>query len=158
RLEAGHAGRTSDVSGELAKHFQGGRDQRRALVYLEQAAVRAYDRHTYADVAAFVTPALALLAQAPSTPERARDELRLRRLHAAVLSQTSGYAAGALLENLTRMHGLCAELDVLDVRCDVLGSLCLLYANRGQLVEAGRIARELSEVAERLDPSALLQS
>src|SRR5262249_962297 len=73
-----------------------------------------------------------------------------------VLSQTAGYSASALLENLRRMQGLCSELDVPEALCDVLGSLCLLYANRGDLVEAERIASRLLELAERTTASAAL--
>src|SRR5262245_6164674 len=156
RLETGHAGQTFEVSAELAKHFQGGRDQRRSLIYLEQAALRAYARRAHADVVGCIKAALDVLRHVPVTAERARDELRLRRLYAMVLSQTAGYSASALLENLRRMQGLCSELDVPEALCDVLGSLCLLYANRGDLVEAERIASRLLELAERTTASAAL--
>ena len=52
-------------------------------------------------------PALRLLEELPDTPERARDELRLRPLYTVGLSQTAGYERPRLLENLTRTQALC---------------------------------------------------
>jgi len=158
RLEAGYAGRTAEVSGDLARHFQGSRDQPRALLYLEQSAMRGYDRQAYRDVVACLEPTLRLLRELPETPERAREELRLRRLYGIVLSQTTGYAADALLENLERTRGLGEQLADSAALLDVLGALCLLHANRGDLVRAGEVGEQLAELSERLDESAALVS
>ena len=157
-LEGAYAGRTAEISGELAAHFQGGRDGRRALVYLEQAAGRAYDRHAYRDVGACLEPAFHLLENQPDTVERARDELRLRRRYVTVLSQTAGYTADILRENLTRTQDLGRRLEDVPAQFDALSELCLLHANIGDLIGAEQIGRELGAVAERLDPSAALQA
>src|SRR5262245_14132888 len=157
RLEVGFAGRTAEVASDLARHFEGGRDQPRALVYLEQAATRAYDRRAYRDVIACLEPALRLLEQLPDMPERARDELRLRRLYAVVLSQTAGYASEALLENLKRTEALCARVGHLAAPVDVLCGLLLHHANGGDLVRAEAVGNQLSPMADRLGASAALQ-
>jgi DNA-binding winged helix-turn-helix (wHTH) protein len=158
RLEAGYAGRTVEASSELAKHFQGSRDQQRALVYLDQAATRAYDRRAYQDSLACLEPALRLLRQTPDTPDRARNELRMRRLYTVLLSQTAGYTADALRENLERTLGISEALGDAPARFDSLSALCLLHANAGDLAVAGRIGAQLSQLAERRDLSATLQS
>jgi DNA-binding winged helix-turn-helix (wHTH) protein len=158
RLEAGHAGRTAEVSGELAVHFQRSRDRRRAVAYLEQAAKRAYDRRGYRDAVASLEPALRLLGDLPDTPDRARDELRLRQLYSVVLSQTAGYAAEALLVNLMRTRSLCEQLADPAGLFDVLCEFCMLYGNRNDLPRAAEIGRELSPLSERLDASAALQA
>ncbi|HYB40629.1 MAG TPA: hypothetical protein VEL75_02605, partial [Candidatus Methylomirabilis sp.] len=158
RLEEGYAGRTAEVSSELARHFQGSRDPRRALTYLEQAATRAYERRGYRDVIACVEPALRLLAELPATPESARDELRLRRLHAVVLSQTAGYTAGAVLENLERIRILSGRLGDLAAHFDALSALYLLNANAGDLRRMDALDGPLLELAERLDASAVVQA
>jgi len=157
RLEVGFAGRTAEVASDLARHFEGGRDQPRALVYLEQAATRAYDRRAYRDVIACLEPALRLLEHLPDTPERARDELRLRRLYAVVLSQTAGYASEGLLENLKRTEALCGRRGDLAAHFDVLCELLLHHANGGDLVRAEAVGNQLSPMADRLGPSAALQ-
>jgi DNA-binding winged helix-turn-helix (wHTH) protein/tetratricopeptide (TPR) repeat protein len=159
RLEAAYAGRTTEISGELAAHFQTGRDGRRALAYLEQAALRAYDRRAYQDVIACLEPALRLLDAQPDTTERARDELRLRRLYGTVLSHTAGYTADILRENLTRTQDLGRQLEDVPAQFDALSELCLLHANIGDLLRAEEIGIELGAVAERrLDRSAALQA
>jgi DNA-binding winged helix-turn-helix (wHTH) protein len=158
RLEAGHSSRTAEVSGELAVHFQRSRDRRRAVAYLEQAAKRAYDRLGYRDAVASLELALPLLGELPETPDRARDELRLRQLYSIALSQTAGYAAEALLENLTRTRSLCEQLADPAGLFDVLCEFGMLYGNRNDLLQGAEIARELSPLAERLDTSAALQA
>ena len=158
RLEAGYATRTAEVSGELAIHFQRSRDRRRAVAYLEQAARRAYDRLAYSDAVASLDPALRLLGELPDTPERARDELRLRQLYTVGLSQTAGYVAEGLLENLTRARRLCEQLADPAGLFDVLCALCLLHSNGGDLREAERVGEELSPLSEQLNPSAVVEA
>jgi hypothetical protein len=158
RLQAGYAGRTAEISGELAIHFQRSRDRGRAVAYLEQAARRAYDRLVYRDAAASLESALRLLGELPETPERARDELRLRQLYTVVLFQTAGDAAEALLQNLTRARSLCEQLASPAGLFDVLGALCWLHANRGDMVQAERVGKELSPLSVRLDTSAVREA
>jgi DNA-binding winged helix-turn-helix (wHTH) protein/tetratricopeptide (TPR) repeat protein len=157
RLETGYEGHTAEAASELARHFEGGRNPRRSLVYLEQAATRAYDRRAYRDVIGCLEPALRILGDLPDTPERARDELKLRRLYAVVLSQTAGYAADVLLDNLERTQGLCERLGDVAALFDALSGLCLLHAARGDLVQAEKDGDRLSQIADRLDPSAALE-
>jgi DNA-binding winged helix-turn-helix (wHTH) protein len=157
RLEAGFTGRTAEVASELAWHFEVGRDQPRALTYLEQGATRAYDRRAYRDVIACLEPALRLLDSLPDAAERAGDELRLRRLYAAVLSQTAGYASDIVLDNLTRTLSLCERLAAAPARFDALCSLLLFHANGGDLVRAEAVGNQLAPLSARLSASAALQ-
>jgi DNA-binding winged helix-turn-helix (wHTH) protein len=158
RLEAGYAGQTGEASSELAKHFQESRDRRRALLYLEQAGTRAYDRRAYRDSAACLEPALRLLLETPDTPERARSELRMRRLYTIVVSQTAGYVAEALPDNLERMLALCDALGDVPAQFDSLAALCLLRGNAGELAVAEKVGAELALLVPRLDLSAAVQS
>ena len=157
RLEVGYAGRTFEASSELAKHFQGSHDRQRALVYLDQAATRASDRRAYRDSLACLEAALRLLRDTPDTPERARTELRMRRLYTIVSSQTAGYAAD-IRENLDRTLGLSELLGDSAARFDSLAALCLLHANAGELGDAEKIGGQLSQFVERPDLPAALQS
>jgi DNA-binding winged helix-turn-helix (wHTH) protein len=158
RLEEGYAGRAGEVSAELARHFQGGREPRRALVYLEQAARHAHDRLAYRDVIACLESAIALLGELADTPERARDELRLRRLYTSVLSQTAGERTEPVVENLNRSQALSERLGDIPAQFDTLGALYLLRSTRGNLREAEELGPRLAQLAERLDVSAALQS
>jgi len=157
RLEAAYAGRSGEAAAELARHFQFGQDRGRALIYLEQAAVQAYERRAFADVVACLDPALRLLHDAPDTPDRARIELRLRGLYTTVLSQTGGYTTEPLLDNLRRSRALCGELGDAAALFDVLTALFLLHAQGGQPRLAEELGIELSELCAQLDASAALQ-
>ena len=156
RQEKGYAGRTVEASRELARHFQASHDHRRALIYLDQAATRARDRGAYKDVIACLEPALLLLRELPETPTRARDELRLRRLHSAAMALTGGYAADALLESLTRIRELCVKLGDRAALFDTLAGLVMLHAS-SDLARAAEIGADLQRIGEGLDASADLQ-
>ena len=157
RLEDGYAGRTPEASSELARHFQGGRDQRRALLYLEQAATQAYAQRAYRDVIACLEPALAILGRLTETADRARDELRLRQLFTIALFLTSGHAADQVAENLKRTLELAEQLGDVAARFDVLSAVYLRRVIGGDLAGAEEIGVELSRVTESLDASASLQ-
>jgi DNA-binding winged helix-turn-helix (wHTH) protein/tetratricopeptide (TPR) repeat protein len=157
RLESGYTGQIGDVASELAEHFRAARDRRRALVYLEAAARRAYDRRAYRDVLASLEPALATLGMLPDTAERGRDELRLRALFAIVLSQTAGYTAANLFENVKRVRDLATQLDDVPAQFDALSELYLRHAMAGHFAEAEALGDPLAKLAERLGKSAPLQ-
>jgi hypothetical protein len=74
-----------------------------------------------------------------------------------VLSQTEGYAAHALLENLERTRILSERLEDTSAQFDSLSAACLLNANTGTS-PARRISPGACRLAERLDASAVLQS
>jgi hypothetical protein len=156
RLEAAYGGRAGEAAADLARHFQGSHDDRRALVYLEQAANQAYERRAYADVVATLVPALHLLDDLGDTPERRRLELQLRQLYASVLSQTAGYTTAGVLENLARMRVLCQQLGDAVGLFDALCTLYSFHANGGEIGLAERLDGELARLTERLDASAAL--
>jgi DNA-binding winged helix-turn-helix (wHTH) protein len=157
RLEEGYAGRTAEASSELARHFEAGRDHRRALRYLEEAATQAYERRAYRDVLACLEPGLALLRQLPDTPERDRDEIRLRGLYTIVLSQTAGPTPDALVENLRRTEALAERLDDPATLFDALAALSLERSTAGDLRAAEALYARLLEISGRLGASASLQ-
>jgi DNA-binding winged helix-turn-helix (wHTH) protein/tetratricopeptide (TPR) repeat protein len=157
-LESAYAGRGAEVASELARHFQGGRDHARAVVYLEQAANQANDRHAYREVLSCIAPALRLVKGLPETVDRARDELRLRRLYASVLSQTAGYERAELLDNLKRTQALCEQLGDTAALYDALSALYLMHATGGDLVTAEAMGAQILRLAHRVDASAALQA
>ena len=98
-----------------------------------------------------------MLNDLPDTPEHARDELGLRRLYAVVLSQTEGYAADAMLENLTRTQTLSEHLGDDAARFDALSALAMLYGSGGDRARTAEIVGQLSQLAERLGAAAALE-
>jgi hypothetical protein len=157
-LETAHAGRTAEVSRELATHFEQGGDRRRAVAYLGQVARRGHERSAYRDVIACIERALDLLRRLPEATDRHREELVLRQLYSVALSHTVGYSAESLRENLTRARDLCERLADSAALFDVLHGLAFFHANRGDCAEAERIGQRLTAMSERLGTFATLQA
>ena len=157
RLEAAFAGRTTEISSELARHFQLARDSQRALAYLEQAATRAHARRAYREVLSCLEAAQRLIADRPDTPDRARDELRLRRLSAAALSDTAGYSAPVTLQEFARMTALSERIGDDAALFEVLSGLFSLHFNNGDRLQRAAIEERLTPLAARLGGFAALQ-
>ena len=109
-LEAAHGERTAEIAGELADHFQRGRDRLRALSYLAAAASGALQRFAHREAGGYLETALALAKQLPDEGERRRRELDLRIALAPILNNTYGFASEELLQNCERALELCSEI------------------------------------------------
>src|SRR5262249_43197839 len=92
RVELGYAHRTGEIAGELAMHFEQGRDVERAVQYRRQAGEHALRQHGYREAAAHATRAIELLAALPDCPERVEQELMLQSMLGAALTATLGFA------------------------------------------------------------------
>jgi predicted ATPase len=77
-LEAGYGVQAGDIAAELAMHFERGRDARRAINYLREAADTAVRRYANAEAAHHLSKGLALLQALPATAERTQQELALQ--------------------------------------------------------------------------------
>ena len=107
RLERGHGERAGEIAGELAMHFEHGRDFERAARYREQAGENALRQHGYREAADHATRALESLRALPDSQERAQQELALQVVLGAALTATQGYAAPEVARR-TRAPASCA--------------------------------------------------
>jgi predicted ATPase len=99
RLSELFAGREADVAREMAMHFEAGGDWKRAAQALHMAAVRAEERHAYADAAESLEHALRIVENLPEKYRacEARDLLRILKearaaLGAGASSSEEGHA------------------------------------------------------------------
>jgi predicted ATPase len=69
RKEAGYRKRIQEVTAELARHFEQGRDYARAVEYLRQAGERALTRSACHEARAYFEQALSALSHLPETRE-----------------------------------------------------------------------------------------
>ena len=92
-LEAAYGERATEIAGELATHFERGRDYPRALRYLAAAAARARQRFAGREAIAYLEAAIALAARLPDEGERRRRELELRFALAPIQSDLAGPAS-----------------------------------------------------------------
>jgi hypothetical protein len=93
RLESAFGQRASSIAGELAVHFERGRDFARACTYLEEAAVTAVQRSAYVEARGHVDRALALIERLPPDRERLARDARVSLLLAQVVEATLGWGA-----------------------------------------------------------------
>jgi predicted ATPase len=158
RKEAGYGERVGEIAGELALHFERGRDYGRAVRYRQLAAEQALHRSGQRETLMHCEKGLALLSHLSATPERAHQELALRLCLSAVLATMHGYAAPVLEQNLQRAQALCQGLEATAEAASILVRLTRLH-----MVRADRAATEVlmaheEHLLERLhDTAALVQ-
>src|SRR5262245_26265101 len=88
RREGAYGVQTEEIATELAVHFERGREYKRAVQYLEQAARKALRRSAPREAIHHLTTALRLLQTLPETPERAQQELTLQTSLGLALTTT----------------------------------------------------------------------
>lgn len=148
RLDAAHGTHADGVAGELAMHFEHGRDLDRAIHYRHIAADAALRRHAHAETLEHAARALAVLATMPAAPERDLRELPLQTMRAAALIATSGWAAPAVEPAYTRARELCGRLGLTPQLFPVLLGLWGFSLMRGDLAGARDLCGQILEVAD----------
>jgi DNA-binding winged helix-turn-helix (wHTH) protein/predicted ATPase len=156
RLERGYRQSTGEIAGELAMHFERGRDFERALQYRRQAGEHALRQHGYREAATHATRALDLLRALPDTERRARLELSFQVMLAAALTATRGYAAPEVHGVYVRIRALCDRVEHTRELYPVLLVLVRFNLIRGALPAARDVARQLLTMAEAAHEPALL--
>ena len=131
RLERGYGQRAGEIAGELAMHFEHGRDFERAARYRRQAGEHALRQHAYREAADHAARALTLLRALPESPERPTQELTLQVLLGAALSATQGYAAPEVARTYARARELCEQVGDTAQLSPVLIGLGRFYLVRG---------------------------
>jgi len=159
RGEMIYGDRASEMAAELAVHFEQGRDYRRAVKFLHQAATNAAQRFAYHEVVALSRKGLELLTMLPDSPESAMQELRLLITLGPILIATKGYGTPEVEQIYARARELCHQVGETPELFSVLWGLGRFYLVRTPL----RIARELGEQLLRLadkaqDPELLMEA
>jgi predicted ATPase len=148
RLERSYGQRASEIAGELATHFEHGRDFERAARYRREAGEHALRQHAYREAADHAARALTLLRAWPESPERTQQELALQVLLGAALSATQGYAAPEVARTYARARELCEQVGDTAQLSPVLIGLGRFYLVRGEFQTARDIAAQLLTIAE----------
>jgi DNA-binding winged helix-turn-helix (wHTH) protein/predicted ATPase len=159
RQEEAFAGRAGNVAGELAVHFEAGRDYWRAVRYLEQTAENALKRHANREAIGHLTRALELLGRLPDCAERTRRELALQTTLGPALIATKGYTAPEVGAVYDQARQLCYRVsDPAQLR-RVLRGLWVLNYMRAELFTARALGEQLLALAEaERDPTLYLEA
>jgi DNA-binding winged helix-turn-helix (wHTH) protein/predicted ATPase len=148
--------RDTEIAAELAMHFEQSRDWPRALKYLLQAAENASACSAHHEASDLATRGLEVLKFLPDTPERSRQEIKLRMILGVSLMAMQGFASSEVEKvyaggrELFWLRGPSPEL------FHMLWSLLLYYMWSAQLQFALDIANQLLELAEGLKEGALI--
>src|SRR5215813_6171854 len=158
RLEEAFGPRAGEAAAELAVHFVHGRDDHRAVQYLQRAAETAVQRHAHREALGYLTRALDLLKTQPDTPERAQWELRLLLALGPVVIAAKGYAAADVERVYSRALQLCQHLGEIPQLFPVLVGLRKFYQVRAAYQTAHELGERLLVMAQSLhDPALLLE-
>jgi predicted ATPase len=157
RLERGYGERAAEIAGELAVHFERGRDFERAVRYRRQAGEHALHQHAYGEAAQHVTRALDLLRSLPDSRERAQQKLALQVTLGTALTATQGYAAPEVARTYAQAWELCMQMGDTPQLLPVLLGIGRFYVVRGEFKTAHDVGSYLLTMAETTrDPALLL--
>jgi DNA-binding winged helix-turn-helix (wHTH) protein/predicted ATPase len=155
RLEQAHGPRAAEIAGELAMHFEQGRDFDRAVRYRIQAADNALRQHAHRQAADHAQRAIDLLQTTPETPERIRQELASHTILGAALIARS-WTTPEVERTYARAHELCGRSGLVPELFPVLGGLFGYYMTRGDLPVARGLAEQIANVATATKDTSIL--
>src|SRR5262245_13633732 len=155
RLERAHGPHAAAIAGELAMHFEEGRDLERAVQYRTQAADNALRHQGHREAADHATRALQLLQVLPESPERFKRELALLTILGAALV-VRGWTTPEVAHTYARAHELCNRTGVAPDLFPVLGGLFGFYMTRAELRVARDLADQLGALVAAPQDSAML--
>jgi DNA-binding winged helix-turn-helix (wHTH) protein/predicted ATPase len=155
RLEQAYGRQAGEIAGELAMHFEQGRDFERAVRYRTQAADNSLRHHGPREAAQHATRALELLMALPDSPARMRTELTLQTMLGAALIPL-GSTSPEVVRTFARARELCARVGVTPDLLPTLVGLFRFYVSRAELGVARDVAEQLCILAATTDDSALL--
>ncbi len=142
--------RAKEIAGELAMHFERGRDYLRAAKYRQQAADNAIRRFAFSEAVALAQHGIDLLENLPDSPQRVAQELCLQLTLGVPLITIEGYASPKVGEVYLRARELQKLVgDTPDIS-EVLWGLWTFYVLSAELRTAREIAEECLEWSDRL--------
>jgi predicted ATPase len=156
RLEAGYRTQAGDIAAELARHFEHGRDVRRGVAYLRQAASNTLRRYANQEAIDHLTKGLELLRTLPTTLDRNQQELDLLLVLGPALTTLKGYGALEVEQIYRQARALCRHVGDPSQRFGVLGGLGAFYQQRGELHTTHDVAKQLLHLAREIQEPALL--
>ena len=157
RLERGYGERAGEIAGELAVHFEYGRDFERAARYRSHAGEHALHQHAYREAADHATRGLESLRALPDSRERNQRELSLQVTLGAALTATQGYGASEVAGTYARAWELCSQVGEAPELLSVLRGVGRFYLVRGDFQIAHDVGIQLLTMAEvRRDTAQLV--
>jgi predicted ATPase len=155
-IEAVYHDRVEERYSELAYHYSRSGNTEKAIEYLQKAGQQAVQRPAYVEAINHLTAALALLANLPDTPERARRELIVQVTLGVPLAVTKGFSSPEANVAYLRARELCQQLGETPQLTAVLMGLWVSALVRAELKVANELATQLFNLAQQQQDTALL--
>lgn len=155
RLERAYQGRLGEIAAELGVHFERGRDFRRAIQYLGQAAQRAMWTYAYQEAIDHLDRGIALVSHFPQSPERTQQELALHVGRSLSLMHTRGFAAPEVEHAYGQVRDLSRMIGDSPQRFAALWGLRNFHLLRGELQAGRAVAEEFLEQVRRTEMASL---
>ena len=154
RLEAAFGDRAGEIAGELAMHFDEGRDVERAVRWRQRAAENALRQYGFREAARHAARALALVAELPESPARDRSELAvLTTLGAALIPL--GATAADVVRSYARARELSDRVGLTPDLFPVLVGLFRFYVSRAEIGAARELAAHVIKLAAATKDAAV---
>ena len=156
REEAAYGEHASGIAAELARHFEQGQDDRRAVHYLAQAARRALRHSAAREAIGYLTRGLTALARLPESADRQVQELRLQSTLGVPLLLTAWQGTPPVEQVYQRALALCRQLEETSASFTARCEFWHLALTRADLRTACQVAGQLVATARQTaDPEAL---
>jgi len=150
RGEEVYGERATEISVELAMHFERGRDYKRAAHYLKQGANIAIRRFAYQEAVVLARHGIELINKLPNTRETVNEALCLHLTLGVPLIAIEGYASPNVGQVYMKARELYDQLgDTPDI-AEVLWGLWTFHTLSADLETARKIAEEFLRLSERL--------
>ncbi|MFL6295352.1 MAG: AAA family ATPase [Actinomycetes bacterium] len=143
RLERAYRPAAAEHVTELASHFLLGRDDARAVQYLQSTAEQALARSAQLEAVQHLGALLQAVQRLPEGPDRDRAELRARMTLGPALIATDGFASPAVEGAFLRARELCRRLGDPPELAVVLHGLAAVNEFRGRYHVSEEILEQL---------------
>ncbi len=133
----------------LARHLTRAHLPERAVSYWTRAAHQALARSADTEAIAHADRGLELVVQLPETRERHARELDLHVVRGAAYRAHKSFGSDEVVRDFSAAHELCERVGDGLKTMDVFRGLYACHYVRGDWEEAGRLGREVMQLAER---------
>lgn len=159
REEVGYGPQCGEIAGELARHFEQGRDYERTVHYLHLAGENALRRCAYQEAIVHSTKAIEILKRSPASPQQMQQELLLHSTLGVACIALKGYASVEVEQTYARARELCRHIGETPQLFPILWGLWVMYFVRGDLRAASELSEQLLRLARDIqDPAFLLEA
>jgi tetratricopeptide (TPR) repeat protein len=151
RLETGYGGQSREIAPELAVHFTRGRDDGRAVSYLQQAADQALSRSACREAVEHLRNALGILDRQPDSLERARLELEIQSVLAPALIMINGWTMPDAEQSYLRARALSEQFNMPSALASAIYGLATIYEIRGEYEQAQVLLEQRLQILKATD-------